>query len=148
MKVDVIPSQWTTDHGNFLVELSLFLLGRKNALVFEPWTFLLRWILLWVEPILPKTLAAAPAITLKSLCSMRRQWRSQLKNLVGAKMLDFRRIALFCLKNASQSTKWLYFLKMWGGHGPFDLPWLRLCAWSVCTRYTPVAATEYAYPKA
>jgi len=37
------------------------------------------------------------------------------KNLVEAKMLDFRRITLFFWKNASQSTKWLYFLKFFWG---------------------------------
>ena len=45
------------------------------------------------------------------------QWRSQPKNMGGGKMFDFRRIALFCLKKRSQSTKWLYVLKF-GEHGP------------------------------
>ena len=42
-------------------------------------------------------------------------------------MFDCRRITLFCLENASQSTKWLFF-KNFGGHGPFaPHPCLRLC---------------------
>jgi len=42
-------------------------------------------------------------------------------------MFDCRRITLFCLENASQSTKWL-FSKNFGGHGPFaPHPCLRLC---------------------
>jgi len=36
----------------------------------------------------------------------------------GGKMLDFRRITLLFWKNASQSTKWLYFLKRLGGMVP------------------------------
>jgi len=28
----------------------------------------------------------------------------------------------FVWKNASQSTKWLYFLNIWGRHGPFGPP--------------------------
>jgi len=46
------------------------------------------------------------------------QWRSQPKNLGGAKMFDFRRMTLFCLEKRYQSTKWLYFLKICWGHGP------------------------------
>ena len=42
------------------------------------------------------------------------QWRSQPKNVFGAKMYDFRGITLFVWKNSSQSTKWLYFPKIWG----------------------------------
>ena len=40
----------------------------------------------------------------------------------GAKMFDFRRITLFCLENASQSTKWLLFPKIWGGPWPLLPP--------------------------
>jgi len=40
----------------------------------------------------------------------------------GEQKFDFRRITLFCLENASQSTKSLYFLNIWGAHGPFGPP--------------------------
>ena len=62
------------------------------------------------------------------------QWRSQPRNLGGAKELG----GLKCLilgkyhyllwKNASQCTKWLWFLKVLGGAWPLSPPWLRL--WS------------------
>jgi len=36
------------------------------------------------------------------------------KKFWGTKMFDVRRITPFVWKNATQSAKWLYFLKMWG----------------------------------
>jgi len=35
------------------------------------------------------------------------------------KMFYFRLITLFCLEKRVSSTKWIYFLKICGGHGPF-----------------------------
>jgi len=62
------------------------------------------------------------------------QWRSQPKNLEGAKkfwgakVLDFRRITLFCLAKRLSKHKMTVFSKHLGCHGPFRSPWLRLCA--------------------
>jgi len=42
------------------------------------------------------------------------QWRSQPKNLGGPKCLILGEEHYFVWKNASQSTKWLYFLKIRG----------------------------------
>jgi len=53
------------------------------------------------------------------------QWHNQPKNLGGAKkiwgakMLDFRRITLFCLEKRFSKHKITFFSKNWGGHGPF-----------------------------
>jgi len=48
------------------------------------------------------------------------------KNLVGAKMFDFRRIKLFCLWHRLSKHNWLYVLQIL-----VDMvsrpPWLRLC---------------------
>jgi len=45
----------------------------------------------------------------------------------GAKCLILGEEHYFVWKNASQSTKWLYFPKIWGGAWPLSLPpWLRL----------------------
>ena len=46
------------------------------------------------------------------MCS---QWRSQPKNLGGAKMCDFRRITLFCLENRLSKHKMTIFSKTLGG---------------------------------
>jgi len=60
------------------------------------------------------------------------QWRSQPKNLGGAKkiggvkMLDFRRITLFCLEKRFSTHKMTTFSENLGGHGLFGPPWLRL----------------------
>jgi len=61
------------------------------------------------------------------------QWRRQPKDLVGArnfgggpKCLILGEWHYFVWKNASQSTKWLCFLKIFGGHGASGPPWLRL----------------------
>jgi len=47
----------------------------------------------------------------------RNQWRSQPRNLGGAKMFDFRRITLFCLKKRLSKHK--HFL---GGMAPLPPP--------------------------
>ena len=54
------------------------------------------------------------------------QWRSQPRNLGGAKMFDFRRITLFCLEKRFSKNKMTIFSKNLGGHGPIDPPCLRL----------------------
>jgi len=49
----------------------------------------------------------------------RSQWRSQPKNLGGAKMFDFRRITLFCLeKRLSKHKMTIFFKTFWGGMAP------------------------------
>jgi len=48
------------------------------------------------------------------------QWRSQPKNLGGAKMCDFRRITLLCLENRLSKHRTTIFFKNVGGHGPSD----------------------------
>jgi len=53
------------------------------------------------------------------MCS---QWRSQPKNLGGAKMCDFRGITLFCLENRLSNHKMTIFSKNLGDHGPFAPP--------------------------
>ena len=58
---------------------------------------------------------------------VRKQWRSQPKNLWGAKKFDCRRITLFCLEKRLSEHKMTIFSKKLGGHGPFAPPWLRLC---------------------
>jgi len=40
----------------------------------------------------------------------------------GAKCLIIGEKHYFVWDTASQSTKWLYVPKSWGGHGPFGLP--------------------------
>jgi len=50
------------------------------------------------------------------------QWRSQPRNLGGAKMFDFRRITLFCLEKRFSKNKLLYFLKIWGDMAPLIPP--------------------------
>jgi len=56
------------------------------------------------------------------------QCSSQLKNLGGAKkfggakMFDFRRIALFCLEKRLSKHKMATFSKNLGGYGPFGPP--------------------------
>ena len=60
------------------------------------------------------------------------QWRSQPKNFGGKQFGGAKCVILgewhyFVWKNASQST-WLYFPKIWGGHGSFGPPWLCLCS--------------------
>jgi len=61
------------------------------------------------------------------------QWRSQPKNLGGAKkfgkgkICDFRRITLFCLENRLSKHKITIFSKNLGRPWPLWLPWLRLC---------------------
>ena len=58
------------------------------------------------------------------LCDV--QWRSQPKNLGGAKKfggpkcLILSELRYFVWKNASQSTKRLYFLTIWGVMAPLD----------------------------
>jgi len=72
-----------------------------------------------------------------ALC--RWQWRSQPKNLEGAKkfgganMFDFRRITLFCLEKCLSKRKMTIFSKILGGPWPLQPPWLRL--WSLIFRY-------------
>ena len=44
----------------------------------------------------------------------------------GGKMLDFRRITLFCLEKRLSKHKMAIFSKNLRGHGPFGPPWLRL----------------------
>jgi len=41
-------------------------------------------------------------------------------------MFEFRRITLFCLEKRLSKHKITIFFKMFGGHGPFGHPWLRL----------------------
>ena len=63
------------------------------------------------------------------------QWRSQPKNLEGgkkfgrAKMLDFRRITLFCLEKRLSKHEMAIFSKKLGVHSPFGPPCLRLWCW-------------------
>ena len=47
---------------------------------------------------------------------VRQQWRSQPKILGGAKMFDFRRITLFCLKKRLSKHKMTLFSKNLGGN--------------------------------
>ena len=42
-------------------------------------------------------------------------------------MVDFRRIALFCLEKLLSKHKLLYFLKIWRSMALLATPWLRLC---------------------
>jgi len=70
-----------------------------------------------VEGKLSKIFMSEVCIKLEALCINRDirsspqfrkgwwQWRSQPKIFLGAKLSDFSRITLFCLENASQSTK-------------------------------------------
>jgi len=55
-----------------------------------------------------------------------RQWRSQPKNLGESKMLDFRRITLFCLEKRISRHKMAIFSKTFGGPRslwpPLDTP--------------------------
>jgi len=60
------------------------------------------------------------------------QWRSQPKNLVGAKMLDFRRITLFCWEKRLSKHKMTIFSKNLGGAWPLCPPWLRLWLLKAC----------------
>jgi len=53
---------------------------------------------------------------------MQAQWRSQPKNLAGAKILDFRRITLFWLEKRLSKHKMTIFSKNLGGNGPFGPP--------------------------
>jgi len=53
---------------------------------------------------------------------LHRQCRSQTKNLVGAEMLDFRRIKLFCFEKRHSKHKMTIFSKNLGGRGPFGPP--------------------------
>ena len=50
------------------------------------------------------------------------------KILRGAKMLDFRRITLFCLEKRLSKHKMTMFSKHFGGPSLLCPPWLRLCA--------------------
>jgi len=50
------------------------------------------------------------------------QWRSQAKNLGGAKIFDFRRITLVCLEKRLSKHKMTICSKMFWGHGPFAPP--------------------------
>ena len=63
-------------------------------------------------------------------CDQPKNWGGGNK-LGGAKMFDYRRITLFDWAIASQSTKWLYVLKIFLGEWPSRPPWLRLCLWCV-----------------
>jgi len=66
--------------------------------------------------------------------STQNHWRSQPKNLgvakkLGAgKMLDFRRITLFCLEKRLSKHNMTILSKTLGGHDPYSTPWLRLCS--------------------
>jgi len=66
--------------------------------------------------------------------STHHQWRSQPKNLGGqkiwgAKVFDFRRIALFCLEKRPSKPKMIMFSKNLGrAMAPLPPPWLLLCA--------------------
>jgi len=56
------------------------------------------------------------------------QCRSQPKNWGGGKMVDFRRITLFCLEKCLSKHKMTTFSKNLRGDSPFaSPPWLRLC---------------------
>ena len=72
-----------------------------------------------------------------ALC--RWQWRSQPKNLEGAKkfgganMFDFRRITLFCLEKCLSKRKMTIFSKILGVHGPFNPPGYAYGRWSSVT---------------
>jgi len=62
------------------------------------------------------------------------QWRSQPKNLGGqkgggAKCMISGEQHYFLWKNVSQSTKWLYFPEIFGGHGPFGSPLATPMGW-------------------
>ena len=72
---------------------------------------------------------------------VRKQWRSQPKNLWGAKKFDFRRITLFCLEKRLSEHKMTIFSKKLGGHGPFAPPWLRLCP----QRYDEIISKSWTY---
>jgi len=64
----------------------------------------------------------ADVMIILSLVGDREQWRSQPKNLGGAKMCVFMRITLFCLENRLSKHKMTIFSKNWGA---WPL-WLRL----------------------
>jgi len=42
-------------------------------------------------------------------------------------MFDFRRMTLFCLEKRLSKHEMTICSKIWGGHGLFASPWLRLC---------------------
>jgi len=56
------------------------------------------------------------------ICKGSHQWRSQPKNLGGAKMFDFRRITLFCLEKRLSKQKMTIFSKNVGGMAFFVPP--------------------------
>jgi len=57
-------------------------------------------------------------LTTTAVVKLTGQWRSQPKNFGGAKIVDFRRIALFCLEKRLSKLKMTIFSENFGGHGP------------------------------